>query len=105
MCRLCRDLLDLSLQLLHVAANNTARFLTILEQHKGGHGIHAQFPRNTLQLIHVHREETHILMLLAQLADNRGNGLARTTPSRIEVDDDGTGGDEGFEDDLAVGSG
>lgn len=44
-------------------------------------------------------------MLLAQLANNGGNGLARTTPSRIEVDDDGTGGDEGFEDDLAVGSG
>lgn len=102
MYRLCGNLLDLGLQLLHITADNATCFGAILEQHKGGHGVHAQFPRNTLQLVHVDLEETDVLVLLAQLTDDRGNGLARTTPSSIEVDDDGTGGDEGFEDDLAV---
>jgi hypothetical protein len=43
------------------------------------------------------------LVLLAQLADNGGDGLAGSTPGCEEVNDDGAGGGEGFEDDLAVG--
>jgi hypothetical protein len=41
--------------------------------------------------------------LLAELSDDGGNGLAGTTPRSEEVDDDGAGGGEGFEDDGAVG--
>jgi hypothetical protein len=56
-----------------------------------------------LQLVHVHLDKTNVLVLLAQLADNGGNGLAGSTPGCEEVNDDGAGGGEGFEDDLAVG--
>lgn len=42
-------------------------------------------------------------MLFTQLADNGSDSFAGSTPGCEEVDDDGAGGDEGFEDDLAVG--
>lgn len=96
------NLLDLGLKLLHVTTNHTVDLFAILEQHKGRHSVNAQLPRNTLQLVHVHLDKTDVLVLFAQLADNGSNGLARATPGCEEVDDDGAGGGEGFEDDLAV---
>lgn len=101
--RLCRDFLNLGLELLHITTNNAVDLLAILEHHKCGHSVDAQFTGDTLQLVHIHLEETNIFVLLAELADNRGDGLARSTPGCEEVNDDGAGGDEGFEDDLAVG--
>ena len=93
----------MGLELLHVSTTNTLNLLAILENHKGGHGVHAQVLCHGLQLVHVHLDKPNVWVLLAELSDDGGNGLAGTTPRSEEVDDDGAGGGEGFEDDGAVG--
>lgn len=99
--RLCQNRLNLCLKFLHVTANNAIHLLAVLENDKGGHSVHAQFPRNTLQLVHIHLDKTNVFVLLAHFADNGSDGLAGSTPGCEEVNDDGAGGSEGFEDDLA----
>lgn len=101
--RLCGDLLNLRLEFLHVTANDAVDLLAILEHHEGGHSVHAQFLSDTLQLVDIDLNKTNVCVLLAQLADNGSYGLAWSTPGCEEVDDDGAGGGEGFEDDLAIG--
>lgn len=100
--RLGRNLLDLSFQLLHIATDNSSNLLAILEQYEGGHSVNAVFNRSTLQLIHIHRNKTNIQELFTELAESGSDSLAGSTPGRKKVDNDETGGDEGFEDDLAV---
>jgi hypothetical protein len=95
----------LGLELLHISTNNTVNLFAILEYHKGGHGVHAQLLGYSLQLVDIDLDEPNVLVLLAELADNGGNGLAGTTPRSEEVDDDGAGGGKSFEDDGAVGPG
>ena len=99
--RLCQNCLNLRLEFLHVAANNAVHLFAVLENDKGGHSVHAMLPRNTLQLVHIHLDKTNVLVLLAQFANDGSDGLAGSTPGCEEVNDDGAGGSEGFEDDLA----
>lgn len=87
---------------LEVPTPDPVHFLSILEHDKSGHGSNVELPSYTLHLIHIHLEESHILVLFAELADLGSNGLAGAAPGRVEVDKNGAGGDEGFEDHLAI---
>lgn len=89
---------------LEVRTPDPVHFLSILQHDKGGHGSDVELLSHTPHLIHIDLQESHILVLLAELADLGGNGLAGATPGRVEVDENGTGGDEGLEDHLAVGA-
>lgn len=100
---LCRNLLNPTLQSPQIRPTNPLpSFLPILQKRKGRHGSHAKVLGHLSHLIDIDLDESHIGVLLAELADFRGNGLAGTAPGGIEVDDDGAGGCEGFKDDLAV---
>jgi hypothetical protein len=59
------------------------------------------FLRYRASLVDIDLDEFHVGVGFAELSDHRSDGLAGTAPGSEEVDDDGPGGDEGFEDDGA----
>ncbi len=87
---------------LEVRTPDPVHFLSILQHDKGGHGSDVELLSHTPHFIHIDLEESHILVLFAELADLGSNGLAGAAPGRVEVDENGAGGYEGFEDHLAV---
>ena len=99
---LCRDFLDSALQGLHVCTHDRISIgLAILEHNKCRHGPHVHLLCDLTVLIDVHLDEAHVGVGFAELSDNGRDSLAGTAPGREEVDDDGTGGCEGLEDDRA----
>lgn len=90
---------------LEVRTPDPVHFLAVLQHHKGRHGSDLELLSHPPHLIHIDLEETDILVLLTELANLGGNGLAGTAPGRVEVNEDGAGGNEGLEDHLAVCAG
>lgn len=86
-------------------AHPLTHLLAILDENKGRHGSHVVLLRDLAHFVDIDLDETHILILFAELADFRGNGPAGSAPGCVEVDHRGAGGDEGLEIDGAVGKG
>lgn len=100
LCPLSRNTLNHLLQLPHIPTNNPLlQRLPILIQHKRRHRPDIHLLRHRAHLVDIDLDESHIGIRLAQLPNNRSNGLAGTAPGGEEVDDDGAGGGEGFVDD------
>jgi hypothetical protein len=59
------------------------------------------FLRYRASLVDIDLNEFHVGIGFAELSDDWSDGLARAAPGSEEIDDDGAGGDEGFEDDGA----
>lgn len=74
-----------------IRAHNLRHLLSILEQHDGRHSPHAQFLRHIRHSIDVHLVEFRLRVLLAELLDYGGDGLAGTAPGCPAVEDDGAG--------------
>lgn len=87
---------------LEVRTPDPVHFLTVLQHDEGGHSTDVELLSQSPHLIHIDLEEPDFLILLTELADLGGNGLARAAPSRVEVNKDGAGGNEGLEDHLAL---
>lgn len=81
-------LLDGSLQRGRVGADNLFDLLAALEEHEGGHGTHAQVGGHIAQLVDIDLVELGVGVLLAELGDLGGDGLAGTAPGGEAVEDD-----------------
>lgn len=100
---LSSNALNSVLQLLHIPAHNPLiEGFTILKQDEGRHSADLQFLSDRADLIDVDLQELDVCVGLAELADDGGDGLAGAAPGGEEVDDDGAGGSQGFEDDGVV---
>ena len=104
LCRdLCRQTLDAVLQRPSIRTTHPLpNLLTILQEHKGGHGGHLELLSHSAHLVHVDLDESHIRISLAELTDLGGNSLAGSAPSGVEVDNRGSGRGQCLEDDIAV---
>lgn len=89
---------------LEVRTPDPVHLLSILHHHEGGHGSDVELLSYPPHLIHIDLEESDILILLTELANLRGDGLAGAAPGRVEVNEHGAGGNESLEDHLAVGA-
>lgn len=90
---------------LEVRTPDPVHFLAVLQHHKGRHSSDLELLSHPPHLVHIDLEEPNVLVLLTELANLGGNGLAGTAPGRVEVNEDGAGGSEGLEDHLAVHAG
>lgn len=72
--------------------------LAVLVEEEGRHSRDAVVGSDIGELVNVDLVELDVGLLGAELLDSRGDGLARSAPGGVEVDDDGIGGllDEGL---------
>lgn len=83
------NLLDTSHDSRRVGTTNSLNFLALLEEEEGGHSRDAVLSSDLGQLVDVDLEELDVLVLVAQVLDLGGDGLAGATPLGEEVDEDG----------------
>ena len=66
--------------------------LAVLEEKESGHGTDTELGSNLGQLVDVDLVELGVGVLVAELLDLGGDGLARTAPGSEAVNDDVAGG-------------
>lgn len=81
-------LLDSSLQRRDIGADHLCDLLAALEEQEGGHGAYAQLGGDLGQLVDVDLVELGGGVLLGELLDLGGDGLAGTAPRGEAVDHD-----------------
>lgn len=86
---LCKKRLHTRHDTRRVGATNSLDHLAALEEEEGGHSGDTVVSGNLGELVHVDLVELDAGVLVAQLLDQRGDGLAGTAPGREEVDEDG----------------
>lgn len=89
---LCNDSLDSSLDGRGVGTLDLLHTLTIVVEVEGRHGRDTVGSGNLGEFIDIDLVELDVGVLLAELLEGRGDGLAGTAPDGVEVDDNGAGG-------------
>lgn len=86
---LCEQLLDSGVDSRRVGATDHVDLLAVLEEEESGHSGDLVVGGNLAELVNIDLVELDAGVLLAQLLDGGGDGLAGTAPLGKEVDEDG----------------
>lgn len=68
-----------------ISADDLADLLAVLEEDEGRHGTDAELLRHVGHLVDVELVEAHARVLVGELGDDGGDGLARAAPRRKTI--------------------
>lgn len=79
--------LDHVLNMVRLCTHNFRHLLSILEQHEGWHGVDVELLGHLFDLGDIDAVELDLGVCVAPFLENRGNGLAGTTPIGVAIED------------------